>query len=196
MKYVMCLLLAGMMLWFAPAYAAAPAPGDACTVSGQVANDVNSGGAQNVLWCNGTTWQSASIIVGNTVATCDATTKGAIKYDGATTWTYCNGTSFVPFNTAAGTAVTKFQSSNNTQEPALASCTAPACDAGYTNLGCQWGQGEGSSNSSTTYGPTYINLMNRMRDNGFVDSCSHTYSDVPTTAYYNRVTCIRLCKAN
>ncbi len=137
MKYTIWMLLAGLMLAFAPAYAAL-VPGDACTTSGQVANSVNAGGAQNVLWCNGTTWQSASIVVGNSVATCDATTKGTLKYDGNNAWSYCNGTAFVPFNAAAGTAKIVYAASPYRLNPTAGTCTPPSCPAGYTSQGCQW----------------------------------------------------------
>lgn len=197
MRYAMCLLLTGLMMWSMAAFAAAPVAGDACTTSGQVANSVNAGGALSVLWCNGSTWQNASVMVGNTVATCDATTKGAIKYDGTNAWTYCNGASFVPFNAAAGTARIVYNQSGIATNPGASSCTPPSCASGFTSQGCQWGEGNYQWSDSRLTGNAKINLINNTTNNGFVGSCAlHTHSNPAPSGEYNVTICARLCIAN
>ncbi|AEP10671.1 tail fiber domain-containing protein [Micavibrio aeruginosavorus] len=105
-----------------PAHAEAQ-PGDACTINGAVQE---TGGPEQMprrtLICNGTTWQNAleqtsagaSLFqVGNDTGSCTAAKLGRIRYNGSTTWEFCNGSSWI--NMAAGTAISGLTSATATK---------------------------------------------------------------------------------
>lgn len=190
MKIAACLLLLFTLL---PSAVLAAVAGDACITSGQVASSTNVGGAQSLLWCNGSAWQNANLIIGDTVSTCDATNRGALKYDGVSTWTFCNGTNFVPFNTVGGTYKTVFTLGTLRTNTTASTCTAAACAAGYTSKGCQWGDGNYQWSDSRLTNATYASLVDRIRDNGFNDSCSHTHENPNPSGEFNQSICVRLC---
>ena len=97
-----------------PARAAETQPGDTCT-AGQTDLYRHAGGPENpgtgyFLVCDGatwkaiTTWDSATgkslFQVNNDAGTCTATKLGRIRYDGTSTWEYCNGSTWT--NLASG----------------------------------------------------------------------------------------------
>lgn len=100
------LALASAALFILPqsAYAQEAQPGDACTTNGAVRS---TGGPEQMprrmLICNGTTWQSAleqttagaSLLqIGNDTGSCTTAKLGRMRYNGTSTWDYCNGTSW------------------------------------------------------------------------------------------------------
>lgn len=111
-----------------PAQAAETQPGDSC--AGQTDLIRTVGGPENpgtgyFLVCDGTvwkavnTWDSASgkslFQVNTDAGSCTATKLGRLRYDGSSTWEYCNGTSWTALPgsaTAAGsTGYVQFKSS-------------------------------------------------------------------------------------
>ncbi len=172
-----------------------PAAGGACTTAGQTANNPDANGTMNILWCNGTTWQNASIKVGKTVPVCDSTSEGTISYDSlGKAFTFCNGSNFVPFNSAAGTAIIKTSLSSAAFYPTASSCSAPSCGAGYTSQGCTFGSATNLLADLTLDYLVKTDLVSRMTSTGFVSSCSPT--TVPTVGLFNKIICARLCKQN
>jgi hypothetical protein len=117
MKGVRITFLLSLLLC-AHAYAAETLPGDACTV-GETDLYRHSGGPENpgtgyLLVCNGSnwravqTWDSATgkslFQVNNDGGACSATILGRIRYNGTSTWEYCNGTGWTNLlSGAAGT---------------------------------------------------------------------------------------------
>lgn len=112
----------------APARAAETQPGDSC--AGQTDLIRTVGGPENpgtgyFLVCDGTvwkavnTWDSASgkslFQVNTDAGSCTATKLGRLRYDGTSTWEYCNGTSWtaLPGSAAAAgsTGYVQFKSS-------------------------------------------------------------------------------------
>ncbi len=98
--------LASAALFVLPqsAYAQEAQPGDACTTNGAVRS---TGGPEQMprrmLICNGTTWQSAleqttagaSLLqIGNDTGSCTTAKLGRMRYDGTSTWEYCNGSTW------------------------------------------------------------------------------------------------------
>lgn len=184
-----------MMLAVAPAMAAPPVAGGACDTSGQISTVADAAGTMNTLWCNGATWQNTSVKVGKTVSTCDAASEGTISYDTTgKAFTFCNGSSFVPFNSAAGTAVIKASMSAASFYPTPASCTAPACDSGYTSQGCTYGYATSLLNDTTLDLMVQGNMANRMVSPGFTGSCSR--SAVVGVGLFSKIVCVRLCIAH
>ncbi len=192
MKIITCFVLL-LVICHGSAFAATPVAGDVCLTSGEVSSSINTGGGQNTLWCNGTTWQVASVIVGDSVATCDATTKGTLKYDGTSTWSFCNGTGFVPLNTVGGVYKTVVSLGVIRTNTTASTCTAPACAAGYTSKGCQWGDGNYTFNNYWVTAKMYADYTDRVRDNGFNDACTHTLANPNPSGEYNQTMCGRLC---
>lgn len=100
------LALASAALFVLPqsAYAQEAQPGDACTTNGAVRS---TGGPEQMprrmLICNGTTWQSAleqttagaSLLqIGNDTGSCTTAKLGRMRYNGTSTWEYCNGSAW------------------------------------------------------------------------------------------------------
>lgn len=100
------LALASAALFVLPqsAYAQEAQPGDACTTNGAVRS---TGGPEQMprrmLICNGTTWQSAleqttagaSLLqIGNDTGSCTTAKLGRMRYNGTSTWEYCNGSTW------------------------------------------------------------------------------------------------------
>ncbi len=104
----------------APAYAQETQPGDACSTAGLVRHTGGSEQMPNhILICNGTNWLTlteqtttgkTSLQVGNDAGSCTAAKTGRVRYDGSSTWTYCNGSAWAAFDQAGGSS----------------GCTAPA----------------------------------------------------------------------
>lgn len=201
-KYISFLLLFAAMFLFSASYTMAnssPSLGGSCSENGQVALHPNPAGILYMLWCNGTTWQSASIHVGQAAAgagSCSNATKGALSYDStANSWSFCNGSSYVPFESAGGTAKMKVVASNAVLFPGSASCTAPACDSGYVSKGCQSGVAEGVLNDLNLRGAAYDSMVANSASSGFTQTCSRS-QQASLLGLFSRVVCARLCVGN
>ncbi|WP_158497198.1 tail fiber domain-containing protein [Micavibrio aeruginosavorus] len=110
------LALASAALFILPqsAYAQEAQPGDACTTNGAVRS---TGGPEQMprrmLICNGTTWQSAleqstagaSLLqIGNDAGSCTTAKLGRMRYDGTSTWEYCNGSTWAALGGGSASA--------------------------------------------------------------------------------------------
>ncbi|AEP08465.1 hypothetical protein MICA_118 [Micavibrio aeruginosavorus ARL-13] len=105
-----------------PALAAEAQPGDSCSVNGEVRQ---TGGPEQIpsrtLICNGTTWQNAleqstagtSLLqIGNDATSCTTEKLGRLRYNGVSTWSFCNGTAWVSMGAAAISSLTPATASN------------------------------------------------------------------------------------
>ncbi|AEP10664.1 tail fiber domain-containing protein [Micavibrio aeruginosavorus] len=110
------LALASAALFVLPqsAYAQEAQPGDACTTNGAVRS---TGGPEQMprrmLICNGTTWQSAleqttagaSLLqIGNDTGSCTTAKLGRMRYNGTSTWEYCNGSTWAALGSGGSAA--------------------------------------------------------------------------------------------
>ncbi len=112
-----CLALVALVLApSGPAFAQETQPGDTCT-AGETDLYRLAGGPENpgtgyLLECDGATWNAvltwdtatgmSLFQVGNDTAACDAVRLGRIRYNGTSTWEYCNGASWDYLSPAAG----------------------------------------------------------------------------------------------
>ncbi|WP_235067794.1 tail fiber domain-containing protein [Micavibrio aeruginosavorus] len=107
-----------------PVHAAEAQPGDACTTNGAVQN---TGGPEQMprrtLICNGTTWQNAleqttagaSLFqIGNDTGSCTTAKLGRIRYNGTSTWEYCNGTTWAGLSAGATPALSSLTAATAT----------------------------------------------------------------------------------
>lgn len=84
-----------ILLLLAPSLAVAQSisPGSACSTSGDTAMSSGSNSNIGLLYCNGSTWVSSSVVATGSVTTCDSTTAGTFKLNGSTLQ-FCNGSSW------------------------------------------------------------------------------------------------------
>jgi hypothetical protein len=99
-------LLAALLILSGAARAAEPQPGDACAAADSF---IHVGGPENpgtgyLMVCDGSVWKSVEewdtasgkslFQVDNDTGTCTAVKLGRIRYNGTSTWEYCNGTAW------------------------------------------------------------------------------------------------------
>ncbi len=80
---------------------------------------------------------------------------------------------------------------NSQNNPAASSCTAPACDAGYSSSGCEIGTDNHSWNDDALRGYAFSDFLTNAAD-GFDGVCTYTHGDT-TTDNANGSVCARLC---
>lgn len=173
-----------------------PVLGGSCSENGQVALNPHTSGTLYMLWCDGAVWQSARIHVGSGpggTSGCSSTTEGTLSYDSTgKNWTFCNGSNFVPFESAAGTAKVKVSSATGVLYPVNTSCNAPACDNGFVSKGCQVGQAESLLNDTALRNAAYYDMTNKVETSGYTGSCNKTFA-ATGISLFGRVVCSRLC---
>lgn len=138
-KFLLLFFICGILFPINSAFSAeSPAVGDACSVSGQ---SKFVGGTTEVdghwVVCNGTNWVAIidytsaagrSLFQVNTDAgSCTAAKLGRIRYDGTSTWEYCNGSAWTAFETATG---------NGCVGPADCPSLGDICTDGTVFAGC------------------------------------------------------------
>jgi hypothetical protein len=148
------LLLYGLFAGDLPANAAAPVPGDSCTIDGALRFTATSSTPGYLLACNGTSWASllsynvagGNIGISTNGATCTTSIKGSFRYNTTSNYMeYCNGSAWRPFDSAGCAGPTSCPIIGNTcsDGTVFAGCNAAtfkqvfvtACDAGQTLSG-------------------------------------------------------------
>jgi hypothetical protein len=153
----------GLMLLLAaplPARALETQPGDACTTADQ---HQLTGGPENPgtgyhLVCDGSVWKAivtwdsstarSLFQVNNDAGSCTATKLGRIRYDGTSTWEYCNGTSWANIASSAtpGGANTNIQFNSG-------GAFGASANFNWDNANSRLGIGMTSPLSTLTIGP-------------------------------------------
>ena len=110
-KLLFLILLIGLATFcISPAHAE-PAAGDACSTNGAFNISAETGENTRLLICNGSNWKSALDLentgevflqVNNDAGSCTADKLGRLRYDGTSTWHYCNGTTWTSFGGGGG----------------------------------------------------------------------------------------------
>jgi hypothetical protein len=103
-----------LLIFSAPAFAAEAIPGGACSDVDQYTHSggPESGATGYDLACDGSNWKSiveydvtsgrVNIDIGNDTGTCTALKLGRLRYNGTSTWEYCNGSVWTALSGIAG----------------------------------------------------------------------------------------------
>lgn len=100
---VLCVVACGALSASAQLQGTDVGPGDSCAGlpagATAISADADQNGAEVVLICNGTTWQTQGVKVPYDSATCDQTKNGTIRYisGGDPPWEFCDGSAWANF---------------------------------------------------------------------------------------------------